>query len=82
MLYRFLRKKIKKLIAPAYPHIRILKYAKEKGGKGTGRYQAVGRKPFSKNLRYAYGETLRDAYLNYMNEYYRLTPKDQIHARK
>lgn len=77
MLYRFLRKKIKKIIAPGHPHIRLLKHAKTTGFQGRGRWQAVGRMPYSYNLRYAYGRTQREAYEQYMNTFYRLTPRKQ-----
>lgn len=75
MRYRFLRKKIKKLIAPAFPHLHILKHPKISASEtNLGRWRAVGRQPFSNNLRYAYGHTMRDAYLNYMKRWYHNTP--------
>lgn len=77
MMYRFLRKKIKKLIAPGHPHLHLLKHAKTTGFRGTGRWRAVGRHPFSHNLRYAYGHTMKEAYEQYMKIFYRNTPRKQ-----
>lgn len=77
MLYRFLRKRIKKCIAPGHPHLRLLKHAKTTGFQGRGRWQAVGRRPYTHNLRYAYGHTMHEAYEKYMRIFYRNPSREQ-----
>lgn len=74
MLYRFLTLKVRSVISPTHPHIVKLKHrhvpkADETFNTGTGFWLCVAPRLKSTALRHVYGETPRDAYLNYMALY-------------
>lgn len=94
MLYMFLTKRVRQVISPTHPHITKLKRRHEPKpdegfNHGSGFWLCVAPRLKSKALRHVYGETPREAYLNYMALYGNLCigwlyhrPKETTRARK